>query len=560
MAAGNVEREVKMGAWAGFALPDLSGVVDGGSVSVLRPLRLRATYYDTPDLRLARAGISVRHRTERVAASADGEEPAGFRGGWTVKLPEAAAGPGLARREIDFKGGEARIPHQVAHLVRGHVRNSFLQPVARLRTDRQRVELRDRDGKRLVEIDDDEVSVLVAGPDGRGRRVAARFRELEVEVTGDGGLDTLEEVVARLRAAGAGAQDPTPKVVRALGPRALAPPDVVAGGVGPKSTAGEVVRAAIAGSVARLLEHDPGVRLGDDPEDVHQARVATRRLRSDLRTFRRLLDEQWLQPRRDELGWIAGLLGAVRDTDVLLEHLQADAATLDVSDAPAGAALLRRLEAQRRAARAELLAALDSQRYLDLLDALVEAARAPVFVQPPEPEPVPPVPPEPEEGAEDGPTLSDPSDVPPPPPPPLSPEDPAIDVLPALVRRPWRQLRRAVDELGDVPADEALHQVRIASKRCRYAAEVTVPVVGKPASRFAGAVADLQGVLGDLNDAVIAEAWLREAAAKAPAAQVLVVGELIARQRQKAAARRNQWASQWKKASAKKLRVWLSGP
>ncbi|HWW52327.1 MAG TPA: hypothetical protein VNY84_01050, partial [Acidimicrobiales bacterium] len=75
--AGNLEREVKMGAWAGFAMPDLTGVVDGASVSVLRPLRLRATYYDTPDLRLARAGISVRHRTERVAASPDGVEPAG---------------------------------------------------------------------------------------------------------------------------------------------------------------------------------------------------------------------------------------------------------------------------------------------------------------------------------------------------------------------------------------------------------------------------------------------------------------------------------------------------
>ncbi|HWW43894.1 MAG TPA: CHAD domain-containing protein, partial [Acidimicrobiia bacterium] len=451
-------------------------------------------------------------------------------------------------------------PPQVAHLLRAHVRSSALEPVARLRTDRRRVELRDSDGKRMVEIDDDEVSVLVAGPDGRGRRVAARFRELEVELAGDGAISALEEVVARLRAAGAGAQDSTPKVVRALGPRALAPSDVVAGDVGPKSTAGDVLRAAIASSVARLLEHDPGVRLGDDPEDVHQARVATRRLRSDLRTFRELLDEAWVQPQRDELGWIAGLLGAVRDTDVLLEHLQADAATLDASDAPAGAALLRRLEGERRTARAELLAALDSPRYVTLLDALVDAARAPGFVRPLDPEPVLPVPPEPANASADAPTLSDPGDVPPSPAPPPSPDDAASDVVPVLVARPWRRLRRSVVELGDAPADEALHEVRIASKRCRYAAEAAVPVFGKSAARFADAVAGLQGVLGDLNDAVVAEAWLRDAAGRAPAAQVLVVGELIARQRQKAADCRKQWPSQWKKASAKKLRVWLSGP
>ena len=89
------------------------------------------------------------------------------------------------------------------------------------------------------------------------------------------------------------------------------------------STPTDVVRAAIARSTARLLAHDPGVRLGDDPEDVHQARVATRRMRSDLRTFRRVLDEDWDESMRDELKWLGGLLGAVRDTDVLLDRLEA---------------------------------------------------------------------------------------------------------------------------------------------------------------------------------------------------------------------------------------------
>ena len=129
-----------------------------------------------------------------------------------------------------------------------------------------------------------------------GRRVAARFRELEVEIVEDAPTSLATEVVGRLRDAGAGDPDPTPKIVRALGPRALAPPDIAAARARsrPTSPATEVVRNTIAGSVQRLIAHDAGVRLGDDPEFVHQARVATRRLRSDLRTFRSLLDAEWV--------------------------------------------------------------------------------------------------------------------------------------------------------------------------------------------------------------------------------------------------------------------------
>ena len=89
---------------------------------------------------------------------------------------------------------------------------------------------------------------------------------------------------------------------------------------------------------------------------------------------------------------------------------------------------------------------------------------------------------------------------------------PPVEVLPRLVRRPWRHLSQAVEALGDNPEDEALHEVRIRAKRLRYAAEAATPVIGKPAQRFASAVATLQGVLGDMNDAVVAEAWLRQSA------------------------------------------------
>ena len=541
MTAAAVEREVKLAAWAGMALPDLEGVLPGFSVTPLLSQRLLATYYDTADLRLARWGVTVRHRS--------GETPGGANAGpespWTVKLPaDGSPEGGLARSEVTFSGAEGRVPAPVVQLVRGLARSAALGPVARLRTDRLRLELRDGDGTAVAEIDDDEVSVLV------GRRLATRFREIEVELAGDSGPEVLAAVVARLRAAGAGAPDPTPKLIRALGPRALEPPDVAVHRVGEGATVGDVVKAAIGAAAVRLIRHDPGVRLGDDAEDVHQARVATRRLRSDLRTFHDFLDEEWAGELRTELGWVAALLGEVRDADVLLERLRAQSATLADADAKPAAGLLRRLEDQRELGRQALLVAIDSPRYTRLLDALVDAAANPVFAGP----------------AERPPALdaSAGADEPPPEPatsPREAPEDqPAAAALPGLVRRPWRHLQRAVADLGADPADAALHEVRIRAKRCRYAAEAAAPAVGKPATRFAVAVAELQGVLGDFHDAIVAEDWLRQAAARGSAAQALVAGQLIAVERADAAVGRIAWKPAWKEASAKKLRAWLDSP
>jgi CHAD domain-containing protein len=137
------------------------------------------------------------------------------------------------------------------------------------------------------------------------------------------------------------------------------------------------------------------------------------------------------------------------------------------------------------------------------------------------------------------------------------PSAPASDVLPALVRRPWRHLRQAVEALGAEPADEALHDVRIQSKRLRYAAEAAAPVIGRPARRLAAAVAEVQGVLGDFNDAVVAEEWLRQAAKSAPASTALVAGQLIAVERRQQQVGRDTWGKPWRTASSKKLRDWL---
>ncbi|MDQ3977947.1 MAG: CYTH and CHAD domain-containing protein [Actinomycetota bacterium] len=500
-ARNGVEREVKLAAWAGFSLPNLEGIVDGITVEPMAARTLDAVYYDTSDLRLARWGITLRFR--------DGDGA-----GWTVKLSDGGDGPVLARRELTFAAPPGTPPVGAADLVSAYVRTSSLVPVARLRTKRQGVQLRDEEGCPLAEVVCDEVSVL------EGRRVAARFLEVEAEITGQAPADLLDGLVSRLRAAGAGDPDPTPKLIHALGAKAAAPPEIAVPTLPEECTAGDVVRLAIARSVTRVLRHDPGVRIGDDPEDVHQARVGTRRLRSDLRTFAPLLSSEWATPLREELRWIASALGEVRDADVLTERLRGQATDLPEVDAAGFAPVLRRLADEREGARTRLLATMRSERYLALLDRLVAAANDPQLV-----------------GEAGG---------------------PAQEVVPELVLGPWRQLRRAVRRLPSAPSDEDLHGVRIRTKRARYAAEAAIPVFGKKARRFSEAVAAVQGVLGNHHDAVVAESWLRAAVAEANVPQALVLGELLAAQRAEVRRCRREWRDSWKKANKKKLRAWLA--
>jgi CHAD domain-containing protein len=272
------------------------------------------------------------------------------------------------------------------------------------------------------------------------------------------------------------------------------------------------------------------------------------------------------------LGWLAQALGEVRDADVLTDRLRAHVADLADVDVKPAAALMRRLANQRNEARARLLQVLDSDRYIALLEALARAATAPPLAEPPLAEPAPAEQPEQVPvavGAASGGLVPDATPFDGPPtngaaplaadgnaPFPM-PTAPASEVLPALVRRPWRHLRQAVDALGDDPADEALHDVRIQAKRLRYAAEAAAPVIGRPARRLAAAVAGVQGVLGDFNDAVVAEEWLRQAAKSAPASTALVAGQLIAVERRQQQVGRDTWGKPWRAASSKKLRDWL---
>jgi len=493
------EREVKLAVPVGFELPELGGPEEGFVAEPQAPRRMRVVYYDTPDLRLARWGASLRHRS--------GE-------GWTVKLPAGREGAMLVRGEHVFPGNGRKPPREAVDLVRAFVRGGQLSPVVRMRTLRRPVELRDLGGAPLAEIVDDEVQVL------DGSRISSRFREVEVELAEAATTGVLERVLERLRRAGAETSDPTPKYLRALaGRESQLGPELALPELDRHASVEALLRHDLASGAMRLFRHDAAVRVGEDPEAVHQARVATRRLRSTLRTFQGLLELEWTTRLRDELRWLADLLGAVRDADVLLARFQGHLAALPEADATAGQRLLRSLVERREADRERLLGAMGEPRYATLLDDLVAAAAAPALLP----------------GA----------------------DQPADEVMPTLVAKPWRKLSKTVRSAGPDPADEELHQIRIRAKRARYAAEAVEPVIGRPAEGFADAAADLQDVLGDHHDAVVGEAWLREAARSARRDEALVAGLLVAAERASAAASRDAWRPTWKALDKKRLRAWF---
>jgi CHAD domain-containing protein len=287
-------------------------------------------------------------------------------------------------------------------------------------------------------------------------------------------------------------------------------------------TAGEAIKLTLSGTVDRLVEEQAKVRLTADVHSVHQARVATRRLRSDLSTFGVLFEPGTVDDLREELAWMGEALGRVRNADVMAARLEAG---VDGQGAPEGeldpttAEFIERITKERGRAQLQLLAALDSERWATLLRSLATLAADPPLA--------------------------------------AVAEAPADAFLPLIAAQPWHRLRRAVARLDRDAADGELHAVRIAAKRARYAAEAVVSVVGKPAEGFADAVADLQTALGEYNDAVASADWLRAAADDMDAPTAFAAGTLSQHQRTLAGKSRRQWPKAWKRLNRRKMRAWF---
>ena len=305
------ENERKLDAPDGFELPQLGG-------SPLEARVFTSVYYDVPDGSLARAGVTLRRRTERGLSV------------WQLKLPSADA-----RLELEQPGGPAEPPEEMQKLLATHLRHGPVAPVAELRT-RRRGQLVARNGT-TAEVTVDEVAIMDA------LRVADEFVEVEIELR-SGDPARLDEIAKEVRRAGAKRGDGLPKLFRALGLTARPPL--------PEDPF-EALRALLQVQLTEILRHDPGTRLGTDPESLHDMRVAVRRSRALLRAGDALLAGD-LQELKDELQWLGTVLGAVRDLDVLLERLHAELDALEPtgSDVSLDALARRELKKLRKAVRA----------------------------------------------------------------------------------------------------------------------------------------------------------------------------------------------------------------
>jgi CHAD domain-containing protein len=572
-----LEQEVKLEVPPGWSVPDLTGVIPGAQAGPAEALSLEATYYDTPDLRLARHRLTLRFRQETELPTTGGRKPGPARGEWTLKLPEPGDGTVLARQELTWPpegteepgsrgpaskarprratagGAGADVAAPPLHpgpaaLVRGIALGHQLVPIAYLATVRQRTVVSTSDGRHLAEVDFDTVAgrrLLV--PNGAPSEVT-RFEEVEVELAPGSAVEVLEAVVGRLRSAGAKRSNSVSKLKTVLG-------DMPAGDGAHAHPAkrpavlAEAMQEQARACLDQLLEHDVALRLDKpDMEHVHKARVAVRRFRTVLRSFYSYLYAvgdgptnvvgNWLGSATAELRWLGQVLGQARDTDVRSLAIEQQCLRLPDCDTEGCVQLVSAARADQLIAHTELLEALESDRYLGalhILDALGNPRRPTLPGQP---------------GTTEAPTsLWD------------SLTGSAAIGARRMARKEWRALRKAVRRLGDAPADEALHRVRIKAKRLRYLAEVAEPLLPAPSDRKGAqatiaAATRLQDVLGNVHDEAVTERWLREAGRQGVAV-ALAAGQLIGAARQRQQEGREQWAANWKDLSSKKNLEWL---
>jgi CHAD domain-containing protein len=252
-----------------------------------------------------------------------------------------------------------------------------------------------------------------------------------------------------------------------------------------------------------LLRHDPGVRVGEDPENLHQHRVAARRARAFLRATRASLDPDWRRSLGNRLGELGDVTGPVRDLDVLLEHVTAELGSDGLVDARAAILLVANLDARREQTRRPLLELLDGEPYRRLLADLRQPPRL----------------------ARNAETVK----------------------LAKIARREFQRLAARVDRLGKQPGESDLHGLRIDLKRARYVAELAAPD-GDARRRFLADARALQDLLGDHQDALTAERLLRTATVWDDATAVAFLGGRLAeRQRTRRERVRARLPAAWKR-------------
>ncbi len=510
MATSSTETELKYDVPDGAVVPELDQLPEVSRTRAARDEHLEAEYYDTEDLRLIRAGITLRRRR------------GGHDEGWHLKMPVGVN----SRREIAVPLGDddEGVPDELAERIRVHTRGKPVRPRATITTERKRLILIGASGAALAELAVDEVH---AQKRTRAKSAAhwpqTTWREIELELTG-GDRDLLDAADRLLLEHGLRRAASSAKFERVVG----AGPRRAPGHRRPTSasSASDVVVGYVAEQLAAITSLDPMVRR-NEPDAVHQMRVATRRIRSTLQSFGKLVWACDTSHAAAELKWLGGLLGQARDAEVLTERLLGKLGKLDpelvVGPAPDrvrdqfGTAGAKAVEAVRKT--------LDSRRYfalLDELDALIH---------------------EPELADDAG--------------------ERAAAVLPGGARRAYRRTHRRLRVARTASAgserDMALHEARKAAKRARYAAELVAPVIGSDARRFARRMKRVQTLLGDHQDSVIARRQERELAVSATRAgeNAFTYGVLYEREVESAGRAEAKAVNAWKRAAKPGMRSWM---
>jgi CHAD domain-containing protein len=461
-------------------------------------------YLDTDDWRFHRAGYALRIR----------RPPRRVRGGEATLKALASAGsaaPGLRRRREVSEQLEHSDPAALASLggligerVRAVAGTKPLLPLFEIRT-RRKVFLVEGDGIPAAEIALDETAIHPT--DGAS---PARMRRVEIELP-ERAVARLEPFVERLRTA-CGLQPAGLSKYEAgllsADLRAPGPESFGVTTVDPDAPIGAVAVAVLRRHFSALLAHEPGTRLGDDIEELHDMRVASRRLRAALSLFAEVLPPDAARL-REELGWIAGALGDVRDLDVQLEELDGWLRGLPQADREPLAALRGLLEAKRSDARAALLEALDARRYEAFVSRFGRTLRA-------RPR-----------------RLAGPAAL------------PARAVAPDLLQSRFRKLRVRGDRIGPASDPSDYHRLRIDAKRLRYALEFLGDVYPAQTPPLVKRIVALQDLLGRHQDAEVAIGRLRtlvtEHADELQPTTIFAMGEIAERYRQTMTALRAQF-------------------
>jgi CHAD domain-containing protein len=420
------------------------------------------TYLDTEDWRLYRAGYSLRIRRKGGRAEATlkslAEGQDGLRRRAEFTEPLTGKDPSEVLNASGPVGARAKLAAGTKALV----------PLFEVRT-RRRVFPLSIEGAPAGEIAVDRTTIPLGNHDE-----SARLRRVEVEVP-NAWVQQLTPFVDSLRSACALQPAALSKYEAGLFAKGLRPatsPDLGPVDVEPAMAVGQVAFAVLRRHFGAVLANEPGTRIGDDIEDLHDMRVATRRLRAALSIFAGALPVRFARF-RDELGWVADALGAVRDLDVQLEQQHAWVAASTEEDAVALASLPGMLEDQRLEARERMMALLDSGRYARLVDGFTIALQR-------------------------GPARTVPAS-----------RTPSLTAAPELITDRHRKFRKAGREALRSPSPSSLHRLRIRAKRLRYALEFLSPLYPAEAGPLVKRLVKLQDLLGLHQDADVAIRRLR---------------------------------------------------